>query len=143
LSVEGRHFGSPFGQPELLCHLALCENPAHPSHPGLPGRVPKTLASIRDLQLLRRVFRTFSSSKPRFGPLFARDADDLEVEASDDPETSVTTFVSPSSSSKPRFGSLFARDADDLEVEASDDPETFVSTFISPSSSIPRFSPIL
>ena len=105
LSVEGRHFGSPFGQPELLCHLALCENPAHPSHPGLPGRVPKTLASIRDLQLLRRVFRTFSSSKPRFGSLFARDADDLEVEASDDPETFVSTFISPSSSI-PRFSPI-------------------------------------
>ena len=31
---------------------------------------------------------TFSSSKPEFGPLFARDTGDLEVEAPDDPETS-------------------------------------------------------
>ena len=79
------------------------------------------------------MFRVFSSSKPRFGPLFARDADDLEVEASDDPEAFVSTFASPSTSNKPRFGPLFARDADDLEVEASGDPEIFVPTFVSPS----------
>ena len=83
------------------------------------------------------MFRVFSSSKPRFGPLFARDVDDLEVEASDDPEAFVSTFASPSTSNKPRFGPLFARDADDLEVEASDDPEAFVSTLISLFSSMP------
>ena len=71
-----------------------------------------------------------SSSKPRFGPLLARDTDDLEVEASDDPEAFTLMFASPSLS-KLRFGPLFTRDMDDLKVEASNDPETSVSMLVS------------